>query len=266
METRRMGELLAEVRRAAPIVHHLTNWVTIYDCASIVKAFGASPVMAHASEEVEDMAGIASALVLNIGTLTVPMVESMKKAARRANERGIPVVLDACGVGATRLRDEKCLELLDACRIDVLKGNASEIARVAGEAVTTRGVDAGEVRRDPLEVAQALARRRGGTVAVTGAVDVVTDGATTLLVRNGHPMMARVVGTGCMAASVIGTFAAACREPVRAAAAGLACYGIAAEVAARASSGPGSFRAALLDAAAGLEPATVDELQRVAAP
>jgi hydroxyethylthiazole kinase len=265
MEKHVTGRLLDEVRRQAPVVHHLTNWVTIYDCAQIVKTFGASPVMAHAPEEVEEMVGIASALVLNIGTLTVDLVESMKKAARRANARGIPVVLDACGAGATRLRDQKCQELLEAAHVDVVKGNASEVARLAGEAVTTRGVDASEVSKSLVEVARGLARARRCTVVITGAEDVVSDGEATLLVQNGHPLMGRVVGTGCMAASVIGTFAAVGSDRAQAAAAGLACYEIAAEQAARACGGPGTFKEALFDAVARLDAPTVEALQRVTA-
>jgi hydroxyethylthiazole kinase len=265
MDSRAMTQLLEEVRRKAPVVHHLTNWVTINDCANVVKAFGASPVMAHAPEEVEEMVGIASALVLNIGTLTVELVESMKRAARRANARGIPVVLDVCGAGATRLRDEKCFELLDQCHIDVVKGNASEIARIAGETVTTRGVDSTEVAQDLAELAQALAKARRCTTVITGAVDVISDGVATLRVRNGHPLMGRVVGTGCMATSVIGTFAAVEPNRVRAAAAGLACYEVAGELAVRASHGPGSFKAALIDAIATLEPSMVETLQKVSA-
>src|SRR5512140_2020230 len=149
--------LLERVRQRKPVVHHLTNWVTIYDCAQVVKTLGASPVMAHAVEEIEDMARIASALVLNIGTLTVDFVEAMKAAALSANERVIPVVLDVCGAGATRLRDQKCLELLTSVRIDVIKGNASEIARICGEKVRTRGVDAAEVGADLVLLARKLA-------------------------------------------------------------------------------------------------------------
>jgi hydroxyethylthiazole kinase len=259
----RASELLEEVRRHAPLVHHLTNWVTIGDCADIVKAFGASPVMAHAPEEVEEMVGIASALVLNIGTLTVELVEAMKKAVRRANERHIPVVLDVCGAGATWLRDEKCRELLDGGHIDVVKGNASEIARVAGEVVSTRGVDATSVAGNLAAIAKALAERRHCVVVITGAEDIVTDGARTLLVANGDALMGRVVGTGCMAASVIGAFVAVERDHVVAAAGGLACYEIAGELAARESRGPGSFKVALLDAVAGLDAATARARQRV---
>ena len=129
--------LLARVREVKPVVHHLTNWVTIYDCANVVKVLGASPVMAHAPEEVVDMVQLAGALVLNIGTLTVPLVEAMKVAAKGANAKGIPVVLDVCGAGATPLRDQKSQELLDEVRIDIIKGNASEVARVSGETVRT---------------------------------------------------------------------------------------------------------------------------------
>src|SRR5208337_704083 len=168
--TLRAYDLLRQVRSKSPVVHHLTNWVTIYDCAQIVKTLGASPVMAHAPEEVADMTRIASALVLNIGTLTVDFVEAMKLAARAANKKGIPVVLDACGAGATALRDRKCLELLNEARIDVIKGNASEVARVSGESVKTRGVDATEVGGDLVLLAEKLANQRKAIVVVTGKV------------------------------------------------------------------------------------------------
>jgi len=149
--------LLQRVRHEAPVVHHLTNWVTIYDCAQIVKTLGASPVMAHAPEEVAEMVQIASALVLNIGTLTVELVEAMKIAAASANRKGIPVILDVCGAGATSLRDRKVRELLDQCQINIIKGNASEIARVSGAMIRTRGVDATEVAADLAILAQTLA-------------------------------------------------------------------------------------------------------------
>jgi hydroxyethylthiazole kinase len=241
------AELLERVRQQKPVVHHLTNWVTIYDCAQVVKTLGASPVMAHAPEEVAEMARIASALVLNIGTLTVDMVEAMKLAARSANEKGIPVVLDACGAGATSLRDRKCLELLDETRIDLIKGNASEVARLSGQSVTTRGVDATEVGGDLVNLAEELARQRKATVVITGKVDISTDGKQTWLVENGHPMMTHVVGTGCMATSVIGAFAAVERDLSLAAAGALACYGVAAELAAEQAAAPLAFKNRLLD-------------------
>ena len=142
------SDCLERVRKEKPLVHHLTNWVTIYDCANIVKVFGASPVMAHAREEVAEMAGIASALVLNIGTLTTDFVDAMILAGKSANQKGIPVVLDVCGAGATKFRDDKCFEILDEVRVSIIKGNSSEIARIAGESVQTRGVDASTVEKN----------------------------------------------------------------------------------------------------------------------
>ena len=256
-------DLLDRVRRQKPVVHHLTNWVTIYDCAQVVKTLGASPVMAHAREEAAEMAQIASALVLNIGTLTVDFVEAMKLATQSANKKGIPVVLDVCGAGATALRDRKCLELLDQVRIGVIKGNASEVARVSGESVKTRGVDATEVGGDLILLAEKLADQHKATVVITGKVDIATDGKTTYLVKNGHPMMTHLVGTGCMATSVIGAFAAVEPDLSLAAACALACYEIAAEVAAEKASGPASFKERLFDCLYTLDRETVDRMQRI---
>jgi hydroxyethylthiazole kinase len=256
-------DLLQKVRRESPVVHHLTNWVTIYDCAQIVKILGASPVMAHAPEEVADMTRIASALVLNIGTLTVDFVEAMKTAAATANQKGIPVILDVCGAGATDLRDRKVSELLDQVTISIIKGNASEIARVSGAKIWTKGVDAAEVGINLETLAQTLAIRRKATVVITGAVDIVAGEQGFYLVKNGEALMTRVVGTGCMAASVIGAFAAVDSDSRRAAACALACYGIAAELAAKRSHGPASFKAELFDCLYNLDQPTIERMQRI---
>ena len=256
-------DLLEKVRRNSPVVHHLTNWVTIYDCAQIVKTLGASPVMAHAPEEMADMTRIASALVLNLGTLTVDFVETMKKAAASANQKGIPVILDPCGAGATELRDRKVFELLDQVKINIIKGNASEIARVGGANIRTKGVDSAEVGIDLETLAHKLAVRRQATVVITGKVDIVAGSQGIYRVKNGNALMTSVVGTGCMAASVIGAFAAVESDYARAAACGLACYGIAAELAAEKSSGPASFKAALFDCLYSLDQPTVERMQRI---
>jgi len=255
--------LLRRIRIQKPVVHHLTNWVTIYDCANVVKVLGASPVMAHALEEVAQMTEIASALVLNIGTLTPELVRAMKVAARSANDNDIPVVLDVCGAGATGLRDRACFELLEEARIDIIKGNASEVARVNGEGVRTRGVDASRVDRDLAEVARELARKRKCTVVVTGKQDLVANEKCLYVVKNGHPMMARIVGTGCMAASVIGTFAAVEADLGIAAAAGLVCFEVAAEVAVKEAAGPGTFKVKLFDCLYHLDKKTIDRRQKV---
>jgi hydroxyethylthiazole kinase len=255
---------LAAVREKSPLVHHLTNWVTIYDCAQVVKSFGASPVMAHAAEEVEEMAGIASTLVVNIGTLTTDFIESAMIAAGAANRRGIPVVLDVCGAGATSFRDRTCLEMIERRRVDIIKGNASEIASVAGYSVRTRGVDATEVNEDLAEIAATLARQKSCVVVVTGAHDIVAGGSGPYVVKNGCAIMSRVVGTGCMAASVISAFAGACPEDIAlAAGSGLACFGIAAEIAEKQSGGPGTFKERLFDSIADLSERTVESMRRI---
>jgi len=257
---------LQAVRDKRPLVHHITNWVTIFDCAQVVKSFGASPVMAHAPEEADAMTSLASALVLNIGTLTTEVVDTMKLSAAAANRKGIPIVLDVCGAGATAFRDRKCAELLDAAKIDVIKGNSSEVARIAGLAVATQGVDAGEVSADLREVAVALSNKRKCTVVITGAEDIVAGQGKIYQVKNGHPMMANLVGTGCMATSVIGTFAGATPDQIpEAAAAGLACYEIAAEQAVKKSDGPSSFKQQLFDCIFRLDEKQIRAMQQVTA-
>ena len=255
--------ILEKVRTQKPLVHHLTNWVTIYDCANIVKVLGASPVMAHAKEESGDMAKLGSSLVLNIGTLTPDLIESMKVAAKSANKKGIPVILDVCGAGATPFRDEKSFELLDGVRVDVIKGNASEIARIAGENVQTKGVDSVDVEKDLIDIARQLAKKRNATVVITGKEDIVADKDRHYIVKNGHELMAHVVGTGCMASSVIGTFCAVEKDLAKASAAALACFGIAGELAAKESKGPGSFKESLYDNIYRLDKDTIEKMQRI---
>jgi len=255
---------LKKVRQEKPLIHHLTNWVTIYDCANIVKVFGASPVMAHAKEEVDEMSAIASALVLNIGTLTNDFIESMKLAISSANKKDIPVVLDVCGAGATKFRDEKINELLNCGHIDIIKGNASEMARVAGIDVKTKGVDAADVKEDLADVATRLAKQRNCLSVITGKTDIIADSKRLIKVSNGCEMMSHVVGTGCMAASVIGAFAAVAEsELTEAVASGLCCYEIAAELAEVKSKGPGTFKEQLFDCIFSLNAKTVDAKQKI---
>lgn len=257
-------QLLKRIKAQRPIIHHLTNWVTIYDCANVVKILGGSPVMAHASEEVAEMTGIASALVLNIGTLTVDFVKAMKIAAKTANKKGIPVILDVCGAGATKLRDRKCFELLDGVHIAIIKGNASEIARISGKAVKTRGVDTGEVNADLQEMGGGLAKKYSNTVVITGKTDIVTDGEKCVKINNGHLLMAEIVGCGCMSTSVVGTFAAIEPDYLKAAAAGLVCFEIAAEQAVRKAGGPGTFKEFLWDALYHLDKTVIAKMQKYA--
>lgn len=246
--------LLAAVRSRRPLVHHITNSVTINDCANITICTGAAPVMTGAPEEVAEMVAAAGALVLNIGTLTRGQVDAMLIAGSRANELGIPVVLDPVGAGATAFRTATVRRLLDALDIAVLKGNAGEIGVLAGTGGSVRGVDSGGIAGDPVETARECARRTGTVVSMTGAVDVVTDGRRAFLVRNGNPAMDRLSGTGCMAASVTAAFAAVADDHAVSSAAALAAFGRAGERAAAGARGPYSFRTALFDELAGLTP------------
>jgi hydroxyethylthiazole kinase len=252
MTSKPYADLFARVRENRPLVHHITNYVTVNDCANITLCAGGAPVMADAAEEAAEMAAIAGALVLNIGTLNAVQIESMILAGRMANKRGIPVILDPVGAGATRFRTETTRRLLDELRVTVLKGNAGEIGVVAGVEAVVRGVDSHGLAGDPLMIARDLAAKLGCTVAVSGAVDVVADGNHALLVENGHPLMGRISGTGCMAASVIGAFCAESDNPVTASASAFAALGLAGERAAAAARGPLSFKSAMFDELANL--------------
>ena len=243
----RIAELLERIRRQKPLLHHITNFVVMNDTANLTLALGALPVMAHAREEVAEMVGMAGALVLNPGTLTPEWVDSMLIAGRRANELGIPIVLDPVGAGATRLRTESNLRLLDELEVAVLRGNPGEMGTLAGFGGEVRGVESIKEAEDPLRIARTLAQRYGLTAAVTGKRDIVSDGKRAMAVDNGHIMLKTITGTGCMATTAIAAFAAVEEDRLLAAAAGLACFGLAAELAAVHAKGPGSFKVALFD-------------------
>lgn len=255
--------LLEKIRSSKPLVHHITNWVTIYDCANVTRTIGALPVMAHAKEEARDMTSASQALVLNIGTLTPSLVRSMILAGRRANEMRIPVVLDAVGAGATRLRTEKAKEILENIRVDIIKGNAGEIATLAGARAEVKGVESVGAEGDKRGIAKSLAKRYGATVVITGKDDVVSDGKRVYVVSNGHGMMGSVVGTGCMAASIIAAFAAVEKDYAKAAAYALACFGIAGELAAKGAKGPGSFKERLYDELYNLDERKIGKMQKI---
>lgn len=243
---------LARVRNRRPLVHHITNFVVMNTTANITLCIGALPVMAHARQEVEDMAASADALVLNLGTLWPEQVDSMLLAGGRANAKGIPVVLDPVGAGATPFRTETAHRLLHELSITIVRGNAAEIAALTGIDAQIRGVEAVADSGDAAAIALACARRYECTTAVTGPIDYITDGKRLLRVHNGHPLMARVTGTGCMATAVIGAFSAVESDSTRAAAGALACYGLAGQKAAERSEGPGTFQAHIFDAMANL--------------
>jgi hydroxyethylthiazole kinase len=253
------GATLRALRKQKPLVHQITNYVVMNETANATLALGALPVMAHAREEVEEMVGLASALVLNIGTLSEHWIEAMLLAGGVASARGIPVVLDPVGAGATTYRTDTARRILDDVRVTVLRGNPGEVATLVGADAEVRGVESIAAGLDSAELAREAGRQLGLVASVTGAIDHVSDGERVLAVANGHSLLAAVTGTGCMSSALTGCFLAAKREePLEAAAEALAAFGVAAEDAADGAGGPGTFHARLYDALAALDSETLD--------
>lgn len=259
----RYGSILADIRTKTPLIHHITNYVTVNDCANITLCIGASPVMAHAEEEVGEMVALAGALVLNIGTLDSRQTGRMFIAAKAAEKHGIPIILDPVGAGATTLRTRTAQRMIQELSIAVLKGNAGEIGTLAGKEALVRGVDSGGVAGDPGEITRSLAERLECTVVMSGATDIISDGSGILLCENGHPYMERISGTGCMAASVIGSCAAVTHNYLAASATAVAAFGIAGERAGSDAAGPGSFKYRLFDSMASVTPDDLDQYARI---
>eukprot|EP00727_Mastigamoeba_balamuthi_P002947 m51a1_g1265 thiamine biosynthesis bifunctional protein (783) ;mRNA; r:66649-69068 len=271
---RTAGSDLERVRASRPLVHNITNFVAMSSTANALLAVGASPVMAHAVEEAAEMARAASALVLNMGTLSPPWIESMLAAGTAARERGTPVVLDPVGAGATAYRTAAAGRVLRECRPTVVRGNASEILSLAGEAgAATRGVDSaagpapGESAEEALarvvRVAARLAAAHGTVVVVSGETDVVTDGRTVRTVRNGSAMMTRVTAMGCTASALVAAFAAVNPCALDAATHAMALMGVVGELAALRSPGPASLQLNFLDGLYTITPSMLDSLARL---
>ena len=255
---------LQAIRQGAPLIHNITNFVAMDVVANCLLALGASPAMVHAEEEVEDFVAIAAALVINIGTLSPPWVAAMAAAAARAGELGKPWVLDPVGCGATPYRTRTAATLADL-RPAVIRGNASEILALAGATSgPTKGVDSTHDSAEALAAGRALAREFDTVVAITGAVDHVTDGERVLKVANGDPRMTRVTALGCAASAIVGAFLVVEPDPLAAAASALALFGLAGERAAAGAAGPGSLRVQIVDQLAALDEATVGQGVRIA--
>ena len=241
-------EAVEKIRALSPLVHNITNYVVMNSSANALLALGASPVMAHAAEEMADMVDIASALVINIGTLSEAWVRSMFKAAEHAASRGIPIVMDPVGAGATHYRTNTVRELVTATRPAIIRGNASEIMALCGDRGRTKGVDSTEASGDALEAAKFLQGSLGSVICISGETDFVVGDGTIFRVRNGHPMMTRVTGLGCTATSLCAAFASVTSDPARAAAQAMVVMGIAGEMAAEKAEGPGTLQLHFLDA------------------
>ena len=254
---------VSRLREQSPLVHNITNYVVMNSTANALLALGAAPVMAHALEEVEEIVGLAAALVVNIGTLSRPWVQGMELAMLAARRRGIPVVLDPVGAGASKLRTQTCLELIGKAPPSIIRGNASEIRALWISGATTRGVDSRDCPEAALAAGIGLSAATGAVLSISGPVDLIVCGREVVEVANGHPMMPRVTGLGCAASALTGAFAAVNPNAWQAATEAMAVMGLCGEIAAAGARGPGSFHVAFLDALYSLDQATVDARLRL---
>ncbi|MEW6334946.1 MAG: hydroxyethylthiazole kinase [Thermodesulfobacteriota bacterium] len=236
------------IREKGPVVHNITNYVVMNSTANALLALGASPVMAHAEEEMEEMVGIASALVMNIGTLSPAWIRAMFRAAQAARKRRIPIVLDPVGAGATAYRTGAVRELIRAVPPDIIRGNASEIMALLDSDTRTKGVDSSASSDAAVDLGRALHAECGAVVCISGETDYTIGRAGVIRGRNGHVMMTRVTGLGCTASALCGAFAAVVSDAAAAASEAMAVMGIAGEIAAAVSAGPGSLQVHFLDA------------------
>lgn len=257
---------LLQLKNKKPLVHHITNYVTVNDCANITLAIGASPVMADDIAEVEEMVSYAAALVLNIGTLNSRSIASMLAAGKKAKARGIPIVLDPVGVGATALRTATAKRIIEEVKPSVIRGNMSEIKLIAGLDAAIRGVDSIADEVDGEQVACRLSQQLGCVIAITGKQDIVVQGERVCRIDNGHAILSQVTGTGCMATSLTACYCGATDDWFTGTVAGVMTMGLAGELAQQSlqpGEGSGTFRMRLFDAVWSMTPAVITKGGRV---
>lgn len=252
-------KLLENIKSKKPLVHSITNYVTANDCANVILAIGGSPTMADYSKEVEGITEISSAVVLNMGIINDDMVEAMIKSGKKANELGIPVVFDPVGAGVATYRNEVSRKILSQIKIDVLRGNISEVKFIGGLQSNNKGVDASESDmniciEDEIKIAKDIAKKLNCTVAITGATDIISDGKRTAVLNNGTKMLSNVTGTGCMTSALTGAFCGISSDYFIAAIAGVISMGIAGEISEEKNGkiGLGSFHIGIIDAVSNL--------------
>lgn len=243
---------LQRIRDIKPLIFNITNYVVMNNTANALLAIGASPVMACAIEEMEELAGISSALVINIGTLSTPWIDAMLIAGRAANRLHIPVVLDPCGSGASRFRTETAQMLIREVHPTIIRGNASEIRSLIQLETNVKGVDSNHTPDQVIDDARALSLLSGCVVSVSGEVDLIVSDACVARIANGHKMMASVTGMGCTASAITGAFAAINANSFEAATSAMSVMGVAGELAALHSTGPGNFQMHFLDVLYGM--------------
>lgn len=238
---------LEAIRTNSPLIHNITNYVVMNNTANALLALGASPVMAHAIEEVSDMTSIASSLVINIGTLSPDWVEAMLIAGVKAKEREIPLVFDPVGAGATPYRIDVCKQIINVCKPQIIRGNASEICALINSEEKTKGVDSILASHSAIDAAKLLAQNTGAIVSVSGEVDFITDGYALNEVRGGSPLMPRVTGMGCTSTAITAAFAAVNENRLQASTHAMQLMSVVGVNAAKNSAGPGSFQMNFLD-------------------
>ena len=243
----KIWESILNVRKSSPLVHNITNYVVMNNTANALLAVGASPIMAHAEDEVQDMVLISGALVINMGTLSERWVNAMKLALVQANSKNKPVVFDPVGAGASAYRNRVIGELMNTGRFTAVRGNASEIIAMVSADQKTKGVDSTVSSDAAFDSARYLNEKYGTVVCISGATDYVVDGKKIAKVRNGHEMMTRVTGLGCTSTALIGAFIATEKNTFLAVTSAMALIGVAAELVIPVSNGPGSLQMNLLD-------------------
>lgn len=272
MEKDKIVSLIHEVRNIIPLVHNITNYVTVNDCANAVLAIGASPIMADDILEAADITSISNALVINIGTLNKRTVESMIVSGKKANELGIPVVFDPVGAGASGFRNETTRRIMTEIKIDIIRANLSEMSFIAGLQVSTKGVDSSEAdaSNDSKMVAECVSKRYNCVAAITGETDVISDGRRLVMLSNGVKLLSKVTGTGCMTSAIVGAFAGAAAKVkeydfFHAACAGIASMSIAGELAYEQTKGfgTGSFHIGIIDNLSKMDEKTLTEKIRM---
>jgi hydroxyethylthiazole kinase len=254
---------ICRIRDNSPLIHNITNYVVMNTTANAILSVGASPVMAHAPEEVDEMIGIAGALVINIGTLSDKWIQAMLKAGKAALSKGVPVVLDPVGAGATKYRTKTAQEIVSRVKPAIIRGNASEILALARAENKTKGVDSTHGTDAALNDARELAAKLNCTISISGETDIVLNPDTTIRIKNGHLMMPKVTGLGCTASALSGVFSAVNKSPVMAAAHAMATMGICGEMAAAESEGPGSLQTRFIDALYNLNKEEIEKRLRV---
>lgn len=261
--SRTAARILSQVRANRPVVHSITNYVVMNSTANVLLAMGASPIMAHAPEEMEELVNIAGCVVINIGTLSRPWIGSMITTVRLCSRTGTPYVLDPVGAGATALRTDTAKDLIKTAKPKTIRGNASEILALSPQGGITRGVDAMHDVTDAIQAAAGIASSLETVVGVTGERDLVTDGTRSLIVTGGHPLMGYVTGTGCAASVIVGAFLAMEEDALLATSSALAFFGLAGEKAAEEANAPGTFWVKVLDALYAITPEELESRARI---